>query len=99
MSFQKKKTYRSKKYMDFVKILECCVSSPCFEVIERHPHHTETGGIGMKGSDLSCIPLCGFHHDEIHRGGKETFQYKYAIDIKDKVVEANHAYIQYLEGK
>ena len=96
---QKKKTYRSKKYMDFVKGLECCVDSP-LEHCEGEvvPHHTETGGVGMKGPDLSCVPLCNKHHQGIH-AGKKTFEEVYSFDFNHHVKEANQAYIEHLEGK
>ena len=36
-------------------------------------HHTETGGMGMKGSDHATVPLCRICHDVHDRLGKETF--------------------------
>lgn len=83
---QKEKTFRSKRYMDFVKTLDCCVSSAgCGGEIAAH--HTETGGMGIKGSDLSCIPLCGIHHAFYHNSGKITFASYYNINIQDLVEE------------
>ena len=103
---QKKKTYRSKKYMDFVKGLECCVDSACRHSLDGPicdpdsiPHHTETGGVGMKGSDLSCIPLCNYHHNYIHQHGKGTFQRKYDVLIIYVLNNTHQAYIEHLEGK
>jgi len=109
----KEKTHRSKPYMKFVDSLPCCVYSyhDTFRAIpidneqcsgKGTHHHTETGGVGMKGSDLSCIPLCYGHHKglttAIHNG-KETFARIYGIDIEKEVTRTNQAYIEYLEGK
>ena len=97
----KKKTYRSKKYMDFVKEQYCCLSSPLSYCNGEGTvaHHTETGGVGMKGSDLSCIPLCPSHHFEIHQHGKLTFALHHAIEISDVLIKTNQAYIEYLEAE
>ena len=38
-------------------------------------HHTETGGMGMKGGDYATVPLCRFCHDTHDRMGKESFWY------------------------
>lgn len=108
---QKEKTYRSKKYTSFVDQLPCEVETCLLysfdsageycEGLVTH-HHTDTGGTGMKGSDLSCIPLCSGHHMDlttaIHRG-KETFARIYGIDIEKAVIRTNQLYIQNLEGK
>jgi hypothetical protein len=65
-------------------------------------HHTESGGTSMKGSDLSCIPLCHGHHKglttAIHNG-KKTFARIYGVDEEKEVRIANQEYIKYLEGK
>lgn len=110
---QKEKTYRSKQYTSFVDQLPCVVynyhdslkvfpygNERCGGLVTHH--HTETGGVGMKGSDLSCIPLCNGHHKglttAIHRG-KKTFARIYGIDEDKEVLRVNQLYIQYLEGK
>lgn len=107
----KEKTYRSKKYTAFVDTLPCAVEtnlSYCFDSAGEYceglvtHHHTETGGTSMKGSDLSCIPLCHGHHQglttAIHRG-KETFAKIYGVYEDQEVIKANQAYIKYLENK
>ena len=107
---QKKKTYRSKKYMDFVKTLNCCVEMyftggsykegkqrTCSE--EVHAHHTGKGGVAIKPPDLNCIPLCGLHHNFIHQHGPKTLESNYNIEISLEIIKANQAYIEHLEGK
>ena len=96
---QKVKTYRSKKYMDFVKSLPCYVEGPLCGG-EIAPHHTSTAGTGKKGNDLSCIPLCYEHHiNQLHQHGRKTFEGVYAVSIPQMVMVTNWKYIEYLEGK
>ena len=112
---QKTKTYRSKKYTNFVDQLPCTVDTNWF-IPTMTPgykggqmcsgkvthHHCETGGTSMKGNDLSCIPLCHGHHKSLTtaiHNGKETFAKIYGI-YEDKVItQTNWAYIAFLECK
>lgn len=100
-----KETYRSKIYLDFVKELKCTVSAS-FALVHASkrcqgqiiPHHTETGGVGMKGDDLSCIPLCNVHHSELHNNGVKTFSDKYSIDIQMTVTKTLQKYVMMHDG-
>jgi len=65
----KTKPGRSDKYLDYIRSLPCCLCGKT-----SVPHHTHSGGVGMKGSDFSCIPLCGEHHTELHTIGRATFE-------------------------
>jgi|TARA_R100001530_G_scaffold133856_1_gene107847 hypothetical protein len=66
----KNKPGRSGAYLDFIRSRPCwvCQSKPV------HPHHTVRGGVGLKGSDFSAIPLCPKHHRELHDKGIRTFE-------------------------
>ncbi len=47
-------TDRDPKYLAWIRKQKSCISGanpPC------EAHHTETGGIGIKGSDYSVVPL------------------------------------------
>ncbi len=92
--FTKKTTYRSKRYMDFTRQQECPITmqSPC------DPHHSITGGMGIKCTDLACIPLAHFHHSEIDSIGDETFQRRHNVDFKDILIVNLMRYICHLEG-
>lgn len=59
----KQKIPRDKKYLAWVKTLPCI---ECQAPGPSEPHHTETGGTGIKGSDYSAVPLCNKHHQEWH---------------------------------
>ena len=85
--FEKPKRYENKAYIEYIKQRPCCVTSMMIVnqdsgEIESDPHHTETGGMGTKGSDLSCVPLLHELHQECHTIGRETFQKKYNIDFE-----------------
>lgn len=73
----KKKIFRSNKYLDFVRSLPCySCGAPNAEA-----HHTETGGMGIKGHDLSCIPLCRPCHSECHQLGRYTFMARRGVEF------------------
>ncbi len=57
-----------------------CQSSP------SEPHHTGAGGVGVKGSDFTAVPLCRRHHRLAHSMGRKTFQEEYGIHLNDAVV-------------
>jgi hypothetical protein len=63
-------------------------------------HHSETGGVGMKGPDLSCIPLCHYHHNaELHQKGELWFEDKHRVNVWWVVIITMRAYIEGLEDE
>ena len=54
-------------YMGAVHGLPCCAEdlSPCFGRIEAD-HAGKKSGMGMKSSDLDCVPMCSRHHQQRH---------------------------------
>lgn len=88
MNLGKQIRYKNEAYKEYVKQQPCCVTGMMIVNqdtgnVESDPHHTETGGMGMKGSDLSCVPLLHELHQEGHNTGWKTFQTKYDIDFRD----------------
>lgn len=62
-----------------------CVVDDCQQRAEAHHIKVglpsdETHGTGMKGHDKWTVPLCRFHHAEIHNGHKK-FVNKYRLDL------------------
>jgi hypothetical protein len=47
----------------------------------KDPAHTENNGMGSKGPDSSCAPLCRKHHRE-YDAGRAAFEQKYGVDMK-----------------
>ncbi len=73
--FPKLKTYRNKKFLDWVK------SKPCLACgsVGVDPHHMATGGTGLKCSDLFCIPLCRKCHTLVEDGFWQLLELRYAF--------------------
>ena len=65
----KPKTQKDPKYRKWIK------GQPCVKCKSTmtEPHHTETGGMGMKGSDYAAVPLCRSCHVWHDNIGKKTF--------------------------
>ncbi len=53
--------------------------------------HTENNGMGSKGPDSSCVPLCRKHHRE-YDAGRKTFEKKYGLIMKEIAKEYYAAY-------
>lgn len=65
----KVKPERSPKYLAFIRSQPCCICGwlPMTSYgYLMHAHHTETGGMGTKGSDFSAVPLCFACHRKVH---------------------------------
>jgi hypothetical protein len=70
--------YRSRKYLEFVRMQPCCAPS-CLLPVE-HTHHFARrhggGGTSLKPHDTFVVPLCSAHHLEIHqRGGFKQYNF------------------------
>lgn len=76
---------RSDEYLDYIRTLPCYICSR----YPAEPHHAETGGVSLKGSDFSCVPLCRHHHRELHDVlGAHSFQKAHDISIWHGVARA-----------
>jgi hypothetical protein len=67
---------RDEGYRDWIRTLACCA---CGVEGRSEAAHTGTdGGISMKASDYSCVPLCSDCHTKApaayHRVGKREFE-------------------------
>ena len=104
VGFPKANYYRSKNYRDFVKLRPCMVEGmvpkyQCVGVIEFH--HIETGGMGIKGSDLAGVSLCSGHHaqGESPGWGWKTFELIYGVDFKKEADFNLRYYVISFEAK
>mgnify|MGYP001593580151 CR=1 FL=1 len=77
-------TPRNDIYLDFVRGLPC---SSCGAPEPSDPHHVEQGGVGIKGSDFSTIPLCrachGFLEDNGHRVAEKTLRFSVSMAVAE----------------
>lgn len=95
MSLFKHKTFRSKKYLAFVRSLPCSIlNDPCGCAGQVVPHHVDGGGVGMKCSDALTIPLCHGHHMEHDARGKKTFYELYFTTREECLLKTMQAYIE-----
>lgn len=60
-SYPKQPPGRSEEYLEYIRGLPCCI---CQDPAE--PHHLLSAGVGQKGSDFSCVPLCRVDHMAAH---------------------------------
>jgi len=67
MMYPKPKTYRSKKYLEFIRGLNCIVCGHPDTV----PHHEPLGhgGKGIKAPDSQTLPMCTGCHMYRHQAG------------------------------
>ncbi len=63
----------------------------CRDIFPCDPAHTENNGMGSKGPDSSCVPLCRKHHRE-YDAGRKAFEKKYGLDMKAIAKEYYAAY-------
>ena len=67
---------RDEDYKAWIRTLPCCAcgAQGCSEAA----HTGDDGGMSMKASDYSCVPLCSFCHTQAphayHRIGKRRFE-------------------------
>jgi hypothetical protein len=64
---EKPKTFRSEKYLDFVRSHPCCVCKKT-PVEAHHIIGIGNGIMSSKESDCLTLPLCNEHHREVHSG-------------------------------
>ena len=78
----KKKTIRSPKHLNFVRSLPCSVCKTDYEVHEHHLTHAEPSSMSKKTNDNWVVPLCGYHHYELHYKGERSFWKKHKLEPK-----------------
>lgn len=80
-------TPRSKEYLEFVRALPCAV---CGKIGPSDPHHVESGGVGMKGSDGSVIPLCRKHHRRLEDIGHARAEKEFGFSVAGAIADTLH---------
>jgi len=79
---------RDEEYKDWIRTLDCCA---CGVEGRSEAAHTGTdGGMSMKASDYSCVPLCADCHTQAagayHRVGKRAFEQSHELCFADLAV-------------
>ena len=87
---------RDEDYKAWIRTLPCisCGIAACSEAA----HTGSDGGMSIKASDYSCVPLCADCHREAagayHRIGKRAFEKEWGICFADHVAKLNEAWAQ-----
>lgn len=89
---------RDEKYKAWIRTLPCCITG-CITECNRGrieaAHTGSDGGMRLKASDRSCVPLCHYHHAVYYHGlnaGKRTLEALHAIDFRATVERLNQKY-------
>jgi len=70
VSLQKDKPFRSKKYLDWVKSLDCCLCG-CPSDEAHHAIGVGESGMGTKACDSLTMPMCRGCHTRFHGSPEE----------------------------
>lgn len=93
-TFKKQVTDRDEEYKEFVRNIPCLVCGK-----PSRAHHLEVNGIGIKGSDYSCVNLCDNHHtikdESIHKLGTVNFERYHEVDLKEHQIQLLRSYIRH----
>lgn len=93
--------YGYRQYLRYEGVCCACaklvsyVMAPPQITIGCDPAHTQNNGMGSKGPDSSCAPLCRKHHRE-YDAGRKAFERKYQINMRQ---EAQWWWLQYRSWK
>jgi len=71
-------TIRDEEYLQHVRRKDCLI---CGAPSPSDPHHLDSGVMGSKGDDWTCVPLCRKHHREYHADGQQAVERRYSVDL------------------
>ena len=84
-----KKTARSWRYLAWIRSLPCAICG----AVPSEAAHTGNGGMRIKASDYSTVPLCSEHHtaaaDSYHNLGKAAFELRHNVQFAKLVKRLN----------
>jgi len=85
---------RSSKYRGWIRSLPCAA---CGSECGVQAAHTVNNGLGTKGSDYSCVPLCFPCHRQYDSGlrSKELFEADHNLNLPALVRRLNHDWFAY----
>ena len=86
---------RDDAYRRWIRSFACVVCGQRYGIEAAHtgPHGVgavpgQHRGIGQKSADSSCLPLCKWHHRELHQG-VAAFAERYELDPQNLVAQFN----------
>lgn len=90
----KKITWESEKYREFVRSLPCVVFGCNRQPVCHHCRFSHNSGTGQKPSDTWGLPICDYHHDQLHKRGIKTFLSEHGIDLYEELFLVAKSYIE-----
>jgi hypothetical protein len=88
--FQKVKTWRSSKYLEWVRAQNCAVSNSPPQVCGIDAHHINSGGLGggtgIKICDVFTIPVTRQSHQNLHAQSGTIDQQRAALLTIEKAL-------------
>jgi hypothetical protein len=88
------RAYGSVERVQFVAALPCAVLM-CLEAVSENAHIIP-GGTGRRADAKYIIPLCTFHHRQIHTIGRASFERAYRINIFEAAERTDAAWRAHL---
>ena len=75
----KKDRVKDRKHLEFVSELECCVKDISCQGPTQAHHLMKPWvggrGMGMRADDRNAVPLCFFHHSQLHTKFGNEFKF------------------------
>lgn len=74
--------HRSPKHLMLVREQPCCVCKTNYDIHAHHITYAQSNGMGLKVCDSYTVPLCMFHHMELHQqyGNERKFWLNYCLE-------------------
>ncbi len=91
-SATKKKIGKDAKYLAWLHELPCSLA-PCY--VPQRPveaAHIGPRGLSQKVPDKCAIPLCGYHHESLHKRGPKDFWAICEVDPQQIIARLNAEY-------
>ena len=89
---------RSDRYKIFIRAQPCVVSGCANRSSAHHAGGIVSGrGVGIKGSDFECVPVCHEHHMVGQTIGWLTFEDKFSVDLRREKTKCLSLYAMLLE--
>lgn len=74
--------HRSPKHLKLIRELSCCICKTDYDIHAHHLTFTQHAAMGLKVCDSKTVPLCMFHHMELHQqyGNERKFWLNYCLE-------------------
>lgn len=83
LPFPKRKRIEDQNILERYRNQKCCVEF-CVSQSKSDPHHIKSVGAFGDDVDENIVPLCRWHHNDIHNIGVSPFLRKWGVEIKSK---------------